>query len=155
MQQGSGFVKQPHKEHPGGRVSQVGQTKCITMVMTMIIDDDNVKQLITMCNGFILQSSGTGETSTAWVSDRNCRRWHDMMTFVKSRKKLLMRFMYMFYTILWYFLYSWNRPGDHLWNHGNDVDEMNNLFLDKAFLGLGRLEWLALDKNFLTTLGWY
>ena len=23
----------------------------------------------------------------------------------------------------------------------------------KAFLGLGRLEWLALDKNFLTTLG--
>ena len=25
--------------------------------------------------------------------------------------------------------------------------------LAKAFLGLGRLEWLALDKNFLTTLG--
>ena len=33
----------------------------------------------------------------------------------------------MFYTILGYFLYSWNRPGDQLWNHANDVDEMNNL----------------------------
>ena len=43
MQQGSGFVEQPHKEHPGGRVSQVGQTKCITMVKIMIIDHDSLK----------------------------------------------------------------------------------------------------------------
>ena len=43
MQQGSGFVKQPYKEHPGGRVSQVGQTKCITMVKIMIIDHDSLK----------------------------------------------------------------------------------------------------------------
>ena len=130
--QGSGFVEQPDPEHPGWGISQVEARP-----LEWWCDKTFISNIyISYCMYIYFSLPELVRLQLRECQIETVSGTHILVMTMVTILMIMVMVMVMLMVVVF-----------------TRVRILIMVPLAKAFLGLGRLEWLALDKNFLTTLG--